>query len=299
MSPAITGVYCAAATPIEADARPALGLFAEHCKALLAEGCHGIALMGTTGEANSFSVAERKAILETALKSGIDAEQLLPGTSCSNLPEAVELSAHAVSCGVAACVMLPPFYYKGVDDEGLFDFYARLTDRVNNDRFRVILYHIPQVTHVGISHRLIERLRAAFPGVFTGIKDSSGDLENMKEMTEKFPGFSVLAGADPLLLPLLQAGGAGCITATSNLRADALRFIWDNWRDDTRRDDIDKAQGRINDWRNLSNSMAQLPVIKAMIARQRGDDRWTQLRPPLRALSESQKQTIWQQMQTI
>ena len=299
MTQGISGVYSAAATPIEADGSPCFDLFTAHCHGLLAEGCHGIALLGTTGEANNFSVDERMALLGAVCDSGISGDQLLPGTSCSNLSETKALTAHALSCQVKACVILPPFYYKQVSDEGLFRFYAQLVEGLADSRLKIILYHIPQMTQVPISHDLIARLRAEFPGIFVGIKDSAGDIENMKNMVKRFPNFSVLAGADPLLLPLLQAGGAGCITATSNLRADSLRFIWDNIKDTSKQLEIDQHQKRINEWRNLSNSYAQLATIKAMISEVRGDTRWCALRPPLTALTTQERETIWAQMQQI
>lgn len=295
----ITGIYSAAATPIETDGSPCFELFTAHCRGLLDEGCHGIALLGTTGEANNFSVDERMALLDAVCNSGISGEQLLPGTSCSNLSETKALTAHALSCQVKACVILPPFYYKGVSDEGLFRFYAQLVEGLADPRLKIILYHIPQMTQVPISHKLIYRLRTEFPNIFVGIKDSAGDIENMKKTVERFPGFSVLAGADPLLLPLLQAGGAGCITATSNLRADSLRYIFDHINDPSLKAEIDQHQKRINDWRNLSNSYAQLATIKAMISKVRGDDRWCALRPPLTAITLQEQETIWAQMQKI
>lgn len=299
MNDNVLGVYSAAATPIENDHRPCFQLFTDHCHALLDEGCHGIALMGTTGEANNFSVDDRKALLDAACQSGLAGNQLLPGTSCSNLPETKELTAHALSCHVKACVILPPFYYKGVSDDGLFRFYAQLVEGLADERLKIILYHIPQMTHVPISHNLISRLRHAFPKTFIGIKDSSGDIENMKKMIELFPGFSVLAGADPLLLPVLRAGGAGCITATSNLRADNLRYIFDHWANSDQKAKIQAHQNKINDWRNLSNSYAQLPTIKAMIAKRRKDGRWLALCPPLTALTSDEQEHVWAQMQQI
>ena len=299
MIQSITGVYSAAATPIEADGSPCFDLFTAHCRGLLAEGCHGIALLGTTGEANNFSVDERMALLQAVCNSGISGEKLLPGTSCSNLSETKALTAHALSCEVKACVILPPFYYKGVSDEGLFQFYAQLVEDLADSRLKIILYHIPQITQVPISHELIYRLRTEFPDIFVGIKDSAGDIENMKKTVERFPGFSVLAGADPLLLPLLQAGGAGCITATSNLRADSLRYIFDHINNPSLKAEIDQHQKRINDWRNLSNSYAQLATIKAMISKVREDARWCALRPPLTAITVEEQETIWAQMQQI
>lgn len=281
MSFAVSGVNCAAATPLNADLTPDLGLFAAHCKQLIADGCHGIALLGTTGEANSFSVGERKAILEAALKAGIAPGQLIPGTGVAAGPDTVELTRHALSNGVGRVVMLPPFYYKGVTDDGLFAAYARIIEAVRDDRLKVILYHIPQVSGVPLSHHLIARLIEKFPTTVIGIKDSSGDLANMQAIAAAHPGFSVLAGADPLLLPMLQSGGAGCITATSNLIADSLRVVFDHHTDPARKADVDAAQARIVAWRNLSNSYVQLPAIKAMLGFKTGNAGWNRVRPPL------------------
>ena len=299
MTTASFGVNCAAATPVDSDGALRLDLFSAHCKALLEEGCHGIALLGTTGEANSFSVAERKALLESALEAGIRGDQLLPGTSSCNLSDTIELTRHAVQAGVKACVLLPPFYYKGVSEEGLFRFFANAIEGVAEERLRVILYHIPQVTQVPISHDLIARLRDAFPDVVVGIKDSAGEISNMTAMVERFPGFAVLAGADPLLLPLLQSGGAGCITATSNLRADALRMIWDNWSDPNAQAKIAAAQDRVNDWRTLSNTYVQLPTVKTMLARSRGNEAWRNLRAPFVPLSDDEASVVWAQMEQL
>ena len=285
MSFAISGVNCAAATPLNADLTPDLGLFAEHCVRLLAEGCHGIALLGTTGEANSFSTAERKAILEAALKAGVGGEQLIPGTGVNASPETVELTRHALSNGVRKVVMLPPSYYKGISDEGLFCSYARIFETVNDDRLQVVLYHIPQVSGVPITHALIARLIEAFPGTVIGIKDSAGDLANMQAIAAAHPGFAVLAGADPLMLPLLKSGGAGCITATSNLIANSLRIIYDRLEDAAL---VDPAQERINAWRTLSNSYVQIPTIKAMVGLKAGVATWSRVRPPMLPLDAGQ-----------
>lgn len=290
------GVNCAAATPVGADGKPDLRLFVDHCRALLREGCHGIAVLGTTGEANSFSVAERRSLVDAVAAAGIPPAVLLPGTSSCNVAETVELTRHAVQAGARGSVLLPPFYYKGVSDEGLFRFYAEVIEGVADDRLRVFLYHIPQVTQVPLGHDLIARLLAAFPGIVAGIKDSSGDLANMQAMVARFPGFAVLAGADPMLLPLLRAGGAGCITATSNLRADALRVVWEGWNDPARTAEVEAAQDRINAWRTLTNSYVQLPTVKAMVARARGDLGWLNLRPPLVRLTEAECQAVWAEM---
>lgn len=299
MTHPIQGVHCAAATPVTAEGAPDLKLFAAHCRGLLEDGCHGIAMLGTTGEANSFGLGDRMALLDAAIAGGTPAETLLPGTSAPSVSDTLALTTHAVKAGAKGVVLLPPYYYKGVSDEGLYRFYSRVIEGVGDDRLRVVLYHIPQVTQIPISHDLIERLMAAFPGIVCGIKDSAGDLDNMKAMVERFPGLAVLSGADPLMLPLLRMGGAGCITATSNLRADALRVVWEGWNDPAKADEVEAAQDRINEWRTLSNSYVQLPTIKTMLARSRGDLGWLNLLPPLVELTEAERQDIWTRMEAL
>ena len=299
MTFAVTGVFCAATTPVDADLSPDLGMFATHCRALLDDGCDGIALLGTTGEANSFSSSERRAILEAALSAGIAPSRLLPGTGLANVPETVDLTRHALSCGVTTVVMLPPFYYKGVGDDGLFDAYARVIEGVGDTRLRVILYHIPQMTGLPIGHDLIERLLAAFPQTVIGIKDSAGKIENMETMIARFPGFSVLAGADPLLLPLMKTGGAGCITATSNLVARELAHVFRHARDPAQDANVAAAQARINAYRDLSNSYVQIPAIKAMVGRRHGDAGWARTRPPLVTMGTDQMADLSRRLDEI
>ncbi|SMQ69092.1 4-hydroxy-tetrahydrodipicolinate synthase [Devosia lucknowensis] len=295
----VSGVYCASATPVLADGTPDHETFLAHCKALIAEGCDGVALLGTTGEANSFSLAQRRDLLEKVIAGGLDPQRLLPGTSQTNVPDSVTLVRHAVDAGVKACVVLPPFYYKGVSDEGLFRFYAELVEGVGSDDLRVILYHIPPIAQIGISIELTARLREAFPGVFIGVKDSSGKIESMRAFAEAFDDFSVLAGADPFMLPLLKSGGAGCITSSSNLIGKHLRVVFDNWFDESRESTVDAAQARINAWRDLSNAYVQLPTIKAMLARRRNHDGWTRVRPPLVELTADEIATVWGQMDAL
>ena len=299
MSFAIEGVYCAAATPLKADGTPDLALFGAHTRALIEEGCHGIAMLGSTGEANSFGTRDRMALLEAAIAGGTRPDQLLPGTSSCAVSEAVEMTRHAVQAGVKGVVMLPPFYYKAYTDDSLFRFYASVIERVADDRLRVILYHIPMLTGVPISHDLIARLIAEFPDTVIGIKDSDGKIENMHAISARFPDFAVLAGADPLLLPVLQGGGAGCITATSNLVAGDLRLVFDHWRDPARAAEVKAAQDSIVAWRNLTNRFVQLPTVKTMLARRRGDMGWLNIHPPFSPLSPDEAAEVWATMDQL
>ena len=299
MSFVIEGVYCAAATPLKADGTPDLNLFGRHTKALIEEGCHGIAMLGSTGEANSFGVRERMDLLEAAMKGGTLPSQLLPGTSSCAISDAVEMTRHAVQAGVKGVVMLPPFYYTAFSDDSLFRFYATIIEKVGDNRLKIILYHIPMLTGVPISHTLIERLIAAFPETVVGIKDSDGKIENMHAMSARFPGFSVLAGADPLLLPVLQGGGAGCITASSNLVARELRYVFDHWSNPAKAAQVKAAQDVIVAWRNLTNSYTQLPTVKTMLAKRRDDMGWLNIHPPFSPLTPDETKAVWATMEQL
>jgi 4-hydroxy-tetrahydrodipicolinate synthase len=292
----VHGVFCASATPVLEDGTPDHAAFAIHAKALLAEGCDGIALLGTTGEANSFSLAQRQALLDQVIASGIDPQRLLPGTSQTNVADTVTLMRHAVEAGVKATVVLPPFYYKGVSDEGLFRFYAEAIEGVGRDDLRVVLYHIPPIAQVGLSVELVGRLLEAFPGIVVGIKDSSGKLESMQQFASTFQDFSVLAGADPFMLPLLKSGGAGCITSSSNLIGKHLRVVFDHFFDPAQAEKVEAAQARINAWRDLSNAYVQLPTIKAMLAKRRDHPGWSRVRPPLVELTPAEISNVWNKM---
>lgn len=229
----------------------------------------------------------------------MDARHLLPGTSQTNVADTVTLTRHALDAGVMASVVLPPFYYKGVSDEGLFRFYAEVIEGVRSDALRILLYHIPPIAQVGISLNLTARLLEAFPGIVVGVKDSSGKIESMQAFAGAFENFAVLAGADPLMLPLLKAGGAGCITSSSNLIARHLRVVFDGWSDPGGAAAVDAAQSRINAWRDLSNAYVQLPTIKAMLARRRKHDGWLRVRPPLVELTSDEIAAVWARMDAL
>jgi len=288
MSREIRGVFCAAATPIASDGAPDLGRVGDHARQLIADGCDGVALLGTTGEANSFSVAERQQIVEAAVAAGVPPDRLMPGTGTSAIPDTVALTRHGLSLGVTRFVMLPPFYYKQPSDDGLFAAYSEVIEKVADPRLRIVLYHIPPISMIPLGLPLIERLVARYPDTVVGIKDSSGDFANMEKMVRALPGFSVLAGADPLMRPLLAIGGAGCITAASNLVAKELAFIYRHHADPDRKAEVDAAQERITKIRAVSAKFVQIPAIKAMLARRYRDDAWRRVRPPLMALDTAE-----------
>ncbi|WNV09907.1 dihydrodipicolinate synthase family protein [Tardiphaga sp. 709] len=287
-APFPTGVYCAATTPFNADLSVDQRLFTSHCQRLLDDGCTGIAMLGTTGEANSLSSRERMALLDAVVKSGIAPSKLLPGTGVASIMETVELTKHAVANGVGAVVMLPPFYYKGVSDDGIVDAYTAVIERVADPRLRVVLYHIPQMSAVPISLDVIDRLRKRFPEIVVGIKDSAGEFANMSAIVDRFPGFSVLVGADPLMLKLLPMGGAGCITAASNLVGRELATVFNGFNDPAKQAEVTAAQDRIVATRNAVSTYVQLPSLKVLLAKRDNNDNWLRVRPPLTGLGAAE-----------
>lgn len=297
---AIRGVWSAVATPLDEALNVDRAKLDRQCRWLLENGCDGIALLGTTGEANSFSVGERKAMLEAVLAGGVTPEQLAPGVGVAAIPETVELTKHALSLGVTRVVMLPPFYYKSVPDDGVFAAYARIIEGVADDRLRVVLYNIPHQSGVPLSLDLVARLISAFPGIVAGIKDSSGKLETTRGYCGLRPDFAVLVGSDPLFAQVLQAGGAGCITAVSNLCAPDLRVVYEAWNDPARAGELAEAQARLEGWRAVSMAYGtQLPAIKALLARRDGDSGWNRLRPPLLPLTVEQQQDMEARLRSL
>ena len=288
MTDQVKGVFCAAATPIGEDGAPDLGRMARHAGQLISDGCDGVALLGTTGEANSFSVAERRQIVEAAVEAGIPPDRLMPGTGTCAIPDTVALTRHALSLGITTVVMLPPFYYKQPSDDGLFAAYSEVVEKVADPRLRVILYHFPQMSSIPLGLPLIERLVSRYPETIVGIKDSSGDAANMERMVRALPGFSVFVGADPLMRRLLAIGAAGCITATSNLVARELATVFRHHADPRRQAEVDAAQERIVAMRAIAAKFVQIPAIKAMLAKRYEDAAWARVRPPLMALDSAQ-----------
>lgn len=185
------GVIVATLTPMLDDLSPDHEALAAHSRWLLDSGCHGIALLGTTGEASSFTLTERMELLDRLVDAGIEPHRLLVGTGCCAAGDAVKLTRHATSRDVAGALMLPPFYYKEVTDEGLFAFFARVIEEVNDPRLKIYLYHFPRMSGVPVTSGLIERLLSAYPGVVAGLKDSSGDLDHMRGLCRAFPGLRV------------------------------------------------------------------------------------------------------------
>jgi 4-hydroxy-tetrahydrodipicolinate synthase len=286
----IEGVLSPVVTPFKRDYAPDAERFVRHCRWLLKNGCSGLAVFGTNSEANSMSVAEKRALLEALVAGGVPASALMPGTGHSALSDSVELTRAAVKLGCAGVLMLPPFYYKGVSDEGLYRNFAEVIERVGDERLQLYLYHIPPVSQIPISLNLIEKLIAKYPGIVAGVKDSSGDWANTKAMLDNFSkgGFDVFAGSEEFLLANMRGGGKGCITATGNVNPGAIDNVYRNWRSP----EADKLQAAITATRRIVQKQPMIPALKATIAHFGNDPQWKTCRPPLVELNSSQEREL-------
>lgn len=282
----IHGVWSPVLVPVQDDFSIDAERFLAHARWLLDKGCHGLALFGTTSEANSFSVEERMGLLETALGAGIDPQQIMVGTGCCALPDSVRLTKHAVDNGCNKVLMLPPFYYKGVSDAGLYRSYAEVIDRIGDDELRVLFYHFPKLSGVPITVGLIELLLADYPRVIAGLKDSSGDWSNTADLIDRFPEMSIFPGSERYLRQGLQHGGAGCITATANVNAAGARAVWDAWVDNA--EVLDRLDEQMIAARTAIEAYPVIPAQKFLLARHRKDPQWQRVRPPLLDLDERQ-----------
>ena len=200
-------------TPLDATGGVDGARLVRHAQGLLAFGVDGVAPFGTTGEGQSFTVAERIAGTDALLEAGIPGRQVVAATGCAALPDTVTLTRHGVQSGCAACLVLPPFFWKDATDDGLFTWYARLIDAVGDVRLRVYLYHIPQVSGVPLSVDLIARLAAAFPGIVAGVKDSAGDWHNTSALLVRVPQLAIMVGHEPDLPKLMPARSAASPTS--------------------------------------------------------------------------------------
>ena len=282
---AAAGVWSPALTPVDEDLAIDHDAYVRHARALLADGCHGITVFGTTGEANSFSVDERIALLESVLAAGIPAERLMVGTGLCALTDTVRLTAHAAANGVTKVLVLPPFYYKGMSDRGLFDSFRAVIERVADPDLRVFLYHFPKLSGVPFTPGLIEMLLDAFPDIVVGIKDSSGDWTNTEMLCTRFPQLAVFPGNEKLMLAALGKGRVGTITAGANVAAAGIREAFDAWAAGA--PTAEARQQSVTAVRVALDTQPMVPGLKWLSARRYGDDGWRRVRPPMVAMADS------------
>jgi len=274
------GVLAPVVTPFDPNYEPDKARFVRHCQWLLSNDV-GLAVFGTNSEGNSLTVAEKLELLDTLVQAGLPPSRMMPGTGHCALGDTVALTRRAVQLGCGGVLMLPPFYYKGNSDEGLFRSYSEVIQRVGDSRLRIYLYHIPSVAGVPITLTLIERLLKEYPTTIAGVKDSSGNWPNTQAMLDQFQphGFDVFPGSESFLLPALRAGGAGCISATANVNPGPIARLAASWDDLAA--DADAQQAGLDGVRNVFQTYVMIPALKAAIAHYGDDPAWETVRPPL------------------
>lgn len=290
------GVYTAALTPLNKDQSINYDLLVAHCQHLLDEGSQGIALLGTTGEANSFSLEERRSILEKTLAGGIPPEKLMVGTGCCSLPETINLTRQALQHQVKGVLVLPPFYYKQVTQNGLLNYFESFIEQVNDDRLRIYLYHIPKMSGLPFSIPLIKQLKSKYPAIIAGIKDSNGDFENMKAMVEQIPDFQVFAGTERYLLDVLKIGGAGCISATANVTIPLAAQVFKTWKSNQ---PTEALQDHLVKVRTAFEGLPFTGALKSYLANTTDDYRWTGVRPPNEPLNSEALDQLKERLQVL
>lgn len=285
-------VVAAVATPFLDDDTIDFKRLVAHCRWLLAEGCDGLVLFGTTGESASLTNAERKEIVEALVKDGIDPKQIVVGTGCCAVDETADLSRHALAQGCAGVLVVPPFFFKGLTNDGVARYYDKLIARINDPRLRIYLYHFPQTSGVAINEELVERLKTAHPGVIVGYKDSSGDWSNTEKILARFPDLEVFIGTEVRMTDMLDRGGAGIISATANLHPRAIRAVVDAHGTA----DAAAAQAKVSATRTAVQAYPLVPATKAVIAAIHKDNTWRRLRAPLSPLPDADADALVQSL---
>src|SRR5438105_7541395 len=300
----IRGVLAPVVTPFKADLSPDSQRFIAHCKWLLSQNC-GLAVFGTNSEANSLSMEERATLLDELVAAGVDPLRMMPGTGGCSLMETVKLTTQAVEHGCAGVLMLPPFYYKDVSEEGLYRYFSEVVQRIGDARLKIYLYHIPPVAVVGITTGLVERLLAAYPTAIAGMKDSSGDWNNTRMFLDAFAsaspartGFDVFVGSESFLLANMRNGGVGTISATANVNPAAIYELYTEWKNS----DADELQAKLNVVRQVFSSRkfpSMIAALKQAIAIYTDDPAWAKVRPPLVELMPEQAKTLGEELSAI
>ncbi len=272
------GIWAPILSPLNHQFTPDPERLIVHAQKLLADGCRGILLWGSTGEAPSFSIRERMGLLEQLLERGLAPEHLMVGVGCNAWPDTLELAHHALDCGCPRLLVVPPCYYKGISEAGLYRVYAELVEGVASPDLRLYLYHFPKLSGVPIPPAVVARLQTAFPDIIAGIKDSSGDPAHTLEYIRKFPDLAIFPGTESLLLPMLEQGGAGCITANANICVASIRRVYDAWLHGN--PDAAPLQQAVTRVRLAIEANPLIPTLKAVVAHSRQDVGWKRMRAP-------------------
>jgi 4-hydroxy-tetrahydrodipicolinate synthase len=285
LSKTLRGVIAAIATPIDETGAPDLKRATDLARYLLDNGCDGLNVLGTTGEATSFSLDERKAVMSAYKAAGLPLDRLMVGTGAAAIADAVALTKHAAELGFADALVLPPFYYKGVADDGLVAYIDTLVKATADKPIPLYLYHFPAMSGLPWHVTLIERLLESFPSRIVGLKDSSGDMTYARSVAAISPDFAVFPSTEAALIEARNGAFAGCISATANLNADLCARAWGGG--DAAALDAAVAIRKLFDGKSLVSG------VKALLAHIHGDPALARVKPPLAAFSAADRAAVY------
>ena len=283
-------------TPFNLDGSPDAKTLLKQCQWLEANGV-GQAVFGTNSEANSMSAPQKMSTLTALIEGGLNPAHMMPGTGATSIDATVNMTRHAVNLKCAGVLMLPPFYYKDVTDDGLFAYYSEVIQKVGNAALQVYIYNIPPVTKITLSLSLLERLVKEYPNTVVGMKDSSGDWAYTESVIKLLApsGFRVYAGSETFLMRTLRAGGVGCISATANVNPKAIADLAANWQ----AADADQKQADLDKVRAVFAQYQMIAGMKTAVAHFSKNSEWLRVRPPLMQLNADQQAKLLSELQKI
>jgi len=284
VSQTLAGVIAAIATPIDDKLTPDIPRAMKLARWLLDNGCDGLNVLGSTGEATSFSVDERKAVMTAYKTNGLPMNRLMVGTGAASITDAIALTRHAAELGFAGALVLPPFYYKGVPDEGLIAYIGALAEATAAQKLPIYLYHYPQLTGIPWHVELIKRLRQTFPGRIVGLKDSSGDMAYARSVAAIDKSFATFPSTEACLLDARKGEFAGCISATANGNADLCQRAF--------KDGDAAAYDAAVAIRKLFEGRPLVPGVKTLLGHIHNDPAIARVRPPFAAVSAADQAAI-------
>ena len=286
MTTLFSGIYTASLTPLTSSYETNLPALVSHVEQLFESGSDGVAILGSTGEANSLTIEQRLDIISYCGRT-LAPERLMMGTGSCALQDAIRLTQASIEAGVFSVLVIPPFYYKPQSDESVIRYYSELISSVDDSRLRIIFYNFPKLSGYNFSTEILQEFKERFGDIAAGIKDSSGNWENMLSITKNVPDFMVYSGTETLLLNILREGGAGCITASANLLAPECQLVYQAWRND-QQNTAEQVQKELTVLRKALESYQFVSELKGLMALHTGSEHWQEMLPPFIPLLPSQ-----------
>ena len=297
MNRPLNGVYTASLTPLTASFEPNIPALVRHAQWLLESGSDGVALLGSTGEANSLTLEQRLSIIEQTARE-LPPDRLMLGTGSCALQDSVRLTKASVDAGVFSVLVIPPFYYKPQSDESVLRFYSELISSVDEPRLRIIFYNFPKLSGYNFSVKILQELKQQFGDIAAGIKDSSGEWKNMLGIVQNIPDFMVYTGTETLLLDILKKGGAGCITATANLIAPECQRVYQAWKINKQKV-AEQAQMNLTDLRKSLENYPLVSELKSLFASKTNAEEWENMLPPFAPILDKQVEELTEQIKGL